>query len=70
MLGLGFTFQRKRGVNIMDVLSSPRVRRSVWKSLSDDVRELEARDQDPGAVVQNRRCVVCVHARACVLLFT
>ncbi|CAL8304183.1 unnamed protein product [Boreogadus saida] len=30
------------------------VRRSVWKSLSDDVRELEASHQDPATVVQNR----------------
>ncbi|CAL8285523.1 unnamed protein product [Lota lota] len=30
------------------------VRRSVWKSLSDDVQELEASHQDPGTVVQNR----------------
>ncbi|XP_056447306.1 phospholipid-transporting ATPase IA-like [Gadus chalcogrammus] len=30
------------------------VRRSVWTSLSDDVRQLEASRQDPATVVQNR----------------
>ncbi|KAG7251141.1 hypothetical protein CRUP_019247, partial [Coryphaenoides rupestris] len=30
------------------------VRRSVWKSLSDEVQELEASYQDPGTVVHSR----------------